>query len=385
MTGKVVPALIIVFILLLVIAGGCRALQNSLVALMNESSREQATTAPVISDGLLFYGTDRGNLFARDSKTGRIKWKRKVSNNNGVQVEPPIGRLGEDTLWSAPAIDNGVIYVCSPYDMVSALDLKTGKKIWAERPGDFTGTGDTPLVTTDTVYVAGYNLAALDKTTGSLKWVFDMQRDLGAPVYADNMLYVTSNAGKVYALAASTGRVVWEQSIKDLKTEEGEASPPALGDDTVLISTPKGMLHALSLKDGKEQWRFDTGKYEGSMPSYSNGIVYMNSSTSRYAYALDGKTGKLKWRFKLGPDGSDARTLLYHGIAYFGGWDGNLYALDATTGREMWHLASGDQIDLEVAATDQMVYYRTHYTGDIYAIDVNTRRTVWSTKSVDTD
>lgn len=363
----------------LVSVAGCGLLRGKLVDTLAKSSPEQATTAPVVASGILYYGSDRGYLHALNARTGKRIWKRKVSNDDGVVVTPPEGRIGIDTLWSSPVVVDDIVYVSSPIEMVTALDARTGKQIWGTRLASI-DAGNTPLVTQDTVYASGFGLAALDLTTRAPKWVFDVQENLSAPVLADKTLYFGSSKGMAYALSASTGRVIWKRKIENPIFEDGDLNTPAIANGLLLLSTQRGSLYALNLKNGEEVWKFKPGGSGSSPPAAINGIVYYGTVENRHLYALDLATGKLRWKFKTGPDGTSSQPLINGKTVYFGSWDGNLYALDALSGKEKWRISSGDQIDLKVCLENQIVYFRAHYTGDIIAVDTKTKKTLWDTK-----
>jgi len=86
-------------------------------------------SSPVISKGVVYVGSDSGELCALDLSTGKKKW--------GVKFGPAItsdSETGADSkcFWirSAPAVGNGIV-VCGADDgVMRAFDAKTGKPKW---------------------------------------------------------------------------------------------------------------------------------------------------------------------------------------------------------------------------------------------------------------
>src|SRR5439155_2416453 len=77
-----------------------------------------------------------------------------------------------------PIVNNGVMFVATPYSQVIALEAKTGKLIWRykrELPEDFKALHNTSrgiALFGDKVYVASLDcsLVALDAKTGKVAW-----------------------------------------------------------------------------------------------------------------------------------------------------------------------------------------------------------------------
>jgi alcohol dehydrogenase (cytochrome c) len=130
-----------------------------------------------------------------------------------------------------------------------------------------------------------------------------------APVVADGMMFVPTLAQHLYALDATTGRVVW-QHTSDIEARVAGGFP----------------LKGVAL---------------------GGGMVFLPQVDTRMV-ALDQKTGRVVWTRRIGSEGPGARETinaapLYAGglvVSGFGGGDngvrGRVTALDARTGREVW-------------------------------------------------
>ena len=101
---------------------------------------------------------------------------------------------GRTRFETTPLVVDGVMYLTEPPTKVTALDLRTGRKLWAwqrmqARSARTLGFGPTNrgvAILDELVYVGtldGY-LVALDATTGALKWEFKLQAPPWAGVLA---------------------------------------------------------------------------------------------------------------------------------------------------------------------------------------------------------
>lgn len=129
-------------------------------------------------------------------------------------------------------------------------------------------------------------------------------------VIADDNLYFGSSADcKVYALNADTGTERWT-----FFTGGPVRFPPTLWKDRVFVVSDDGFLYCLAAKDGKLLWKFRGGPVDSMVlgngrmisrwparggPAVADGIVYFAAgiwpSEGIYLYAVDAETGKQLW------------------------------------------------------------------------------------------
>ena len=113
-------------------------------------------------------------------------------------------------------------------------------------------------------------------------------------------------------------------------------SSPAISPDgqTVYIGSRDGRLYALAAKTGRMRWRFMSGKAISSSPALSaDGRNVFFGSWDHKVYAIEAVTGAERWSFTTGDliysspavDPSPPGTL--RGVLYIGGNDGMVYAI----------------------------------------------------------
>jgi len=144
-----------------------------------------------------------GAVLAINRSSGAIDWRRRLV---------PFG--GSEVLFA-----NSTLFAKSDHTLY-ALDPETGKEIWKFCPY---GTGretiySAPTVSRGRVFIgdrAGY-LHALDARTGRRLWSLMTSRAAnndvnGPPLIVGNLVLVATNAGRLVAADAKTGDVVWNR------------------------------------------------------------------------------------------------------------------------------------------------------------------------------
>ena len=163
------------------------------------------------------------------------------------------------------------------------------------------------------------------------------------PALAGGRLYLATFRGRLYALAPSTGRVLWRRT-----SARCAAATPAVANDlvfqTFLLHAPRcrdgradGALVAFDAATGRVRWRVALPATESS-PLVTGGLVVVGDwSGAVSAFAV--QTGALRWRFHAGGP-IKAAVASAGGRLYVGDYDGRLYALGRDTGRLLWRASS---------------------------------------------
>jgi len=85
----------------------------------------------------------------------------------------------------------------------------------------------------------------------------------------------------VNAETTSAGEQIWS-----FETNSSVYSSPTVVDGTVYVGSNDGNVYALAASDGSEQWSFETGDYVTSSPTVVDGTVFVGSYDNN-VYALD--------------------------------------------------------------------------------------------------
>lgn len=151
-------------------------------------------------------------------------------------------------MLTAPVISNGTIYFGSADKHLYAVDARSGYELW-NFEADMAVTW-APSVYYGMVYFGtlGGHLYALDARTGIERWHTNMgKRIAGAPCVTDGVLYVGSSNrflsspdNKLFAIDPATGRTLWEYVI-----EGALGTAPAVANGLIYFSTYQQGFSAL--------------------------------------------------------------------------------------------------------------------------------------------
>ncbi|HQO36772.1 MAG TPA: PQQ-binding-like beta-propeller repeat protein, partial [bacterium] len=169
--------------------------------------------------------------------------------------------------------------------------------------------------------------------------------------------------------SASTKVAVAEQISKIWEFVPGRQFSPTTATAAgglIFVGGDDGKVRALDAATGTMVWTYLTGGPVTQPPTLWNGRAYIGSGDG-YIYALEAATGRLLWRFRAAP--VERRIMVYgslcstwpvnsgilveDGVVYAAAgiidYDGTyLYALDAVTGEIIWQNHSSGHLDKEL-------------------------------------
>jgi len=167
-----------------------------------EDGRPQGKVPAGGSNWLVFRGSQEllGRASGAVGDSLRLVWKFKT----GAEVK------------SSPAVDGGLVFIGSNDGNIYAIGLRTGNKVWAFQAGD--AVEASPCVADGKVFVGSSDsfMYALDATSGALKWKYETGGQiLGAANRTSTddgkktLVIFGSYDGTVYCVDGATGEVVW--------------------------------------------------------------------------------------------------------------------------------------------------------------------------------
>jgi outer membrane protein assembly factor BamB len=309
---------------------------------------DRVLSSPVSSDGVVYFGSDDGRVYAVTQATGRQLW---MTATNG-----PVS--------STPAVRDGVVYATSYDGRLYALDARTGARRWTFRTqGErrFEAKGlhgfqparqtffdpfdvflSSPAVERGVVFFGSGDgrVYAVDAASGEERWHAQTGDVVHAsPAVAGGLVYVGSWDGDLYALDAATGQERWRfHGGRDdvIHNQVGFQSSPAVADGVVYVGCRDSKLYALDAGTGQERWRFDNeGSWVVGSPAVANGRVYFATSDSRRFHVLDAATGKAVASQTSSAYMFSSPTVA-GGVVLIGVVNGTLEARDATTAALLW-------------------------------------------------
>ncbi|SNZ05640.1 PGF-CTERM protein [Natronoarchaeum philippinense] len=247
-------------------------------------------TSPTVADGTVYVG-HANTVVALDAETGDHLWEFRTEE------------LGAGT----PTVVGGTVYVGSSPNVkdsedrgVFAIDAETGEERWQHRTASYVDAA--PTVAGGSVFVgdtAG-NLYRIDAESGQQQWnagtsdgVYDMV------TVADGIVCAPSFDGTLHGFDLG-GDQQWSKQL------DGQiGSPPTIAGgsssaSTAYVTTDAGKLYALDLQSGEIHWETGTANATPTGPTVVDGVAYLGGD-EMYLEAIELEGGSsIGSRVRLG-------------------------------------------------------------------------------------
>jgi serine/threonine-protein kinase len=229
-------------------------------------------------------------------------------------------------------VADGGVYFVGAQSVAYALDAATGTERWTTSlagVGEAGNGHNSSFAFADgKLFVMAGRLVALDAASGRMVWECEEATGFSSsPVIwrHEGKTYVIGGEGRHrLAVDAESGAVLW-------KVPAGGPATPAIHGDLMAVAQGDGLTaYRLSLKGAEKIAETEKGGSKGGSPVAFGSRIY---SGSFEAACLDVETGGLVW---AGPRGLDhySSGVLANGILWCPG-RGGLLALDPDTGAEI--------------------------------------------------
>lgn len=310
------------------------------------------------------YGNDPGGqrfvrldaITAENVDRLRVAWSFHTGD-----VSDGRGAIPTATAFQAtPILVEGVLYVCSPFNRVFALDPATGALLWRFDPEiDLTGRYGNQLVCRGVAHWRDAR-AAPDAPCARRLFTTTVDARLVAVDAATGLRCPDFGAGGEVALAPAAGEPLW------IGEYQSTSSPVVAGDlvvvgaavsDNVRIDAPSGLVRAFDARSGRQVWSWDLAP---------PGFVPTPGTTSAAGHAL----GTPNVWAPMSVDAERDLVFLPTGNAANDYWRGprasmnhygsSLVALRASTGQVVWHFPTvhDDLWDYDVPAQPTLTTLR---------------------------
>ena len=302
----------------------------ALATLLALSGAGAQATDTVVDDKYLSSDGDGSNwaAYGRTSSETRYSPLAQINAGNVKQlgIQWALDLPNERSLISTPLAIDGVIYFTGSYSYTRAVDARSGKVLWEYDPKVIEHAGDR------------------------LRIMWDTNR---GPAFYKGKLIITTVDGRLVALDAKTGKMLWETMTIDPRRSYYITGAPKVFRDKVIIGNggteheaARGYVTAYNVETGKQAWRFYivpgnpadgfenkamemaaktwTGEWwkHGGGGNAWNGITYDPEFNTVYIGTGNGSPWNQKIR---SPGGGDNLFLCA------------IVALDADTGEYKWH------------------------------------------------
>jgi quinohemoprotein ethanol dehydrogenase len=289
-------------------------------------------------------GAEWPGVNADSDETGYSRLSQITAANAGrLGLAWYVDLPGEASLEASPIEVGGLLYFTGSYATVYAVDAISGRPAWKYEPKTW------------------------EHNPTKMNYAFAANR--GA-AYADGRIFSAALDGRLFALDARTGRVIWTTETTDPKGGQTITGAPRVFDGKVIIGQAgadfgmRGYVTAYDQQTGKQLWRFYVVP---AGPEENKGDQAMEAAAATWKGEFWKKTGGGggPWdgitfdaelsRIYIGT----ANAAPYDAEARSPGGGDNLYtasvvALDADTGKYVWHYQINPRDSWDYDCTQQM-------------------------------
>ena len=295
-------------------------------------------------------------IYVLDKGTGRLYWQRDFP----------------DAIYGEMLVSDGVLYVGGRFAWMYAFNVarnplsKTRRSdIWLAKGVAYTAKRqwrdavkalEKSLRFNPTNQTALWRLAEIHHEVGNVAEEIEVLQNYAA-VLADDPSEEASARQRVTELS----KLLWRFPVGTPDGLLGIFSPPSsplVHQDMLFIGSPDGYVYAIDRKRGELRWEFQTHGGVYTTPALLGGILYAGSrdpdSESGYVYALDARSGRLRWQSELARGISRVIASENYLVVMNGG--GDLYCLEASGGTIIWSRQSQGSYYSHPITDGQMVY-----------------------------
>jgi len=280
------------------------------------------SAGPGVGEGFIAVTSKEGDVILLNASTGEEQWRRSVSGE--VLARP----LVDDNMVIIQTIDNRII----------ALARVDGRQRWEleQTMPLLSMRGSTSPLIVGPLIITGFDngrLAGIDKETGDIKWDsmlsmssgrsdLDRLSDIdGAISLVGQDIYAAGYQGRLSAIAAESGQVLWSREISSYVGVASDWS-------SVYTIRDDGEIIALRRNNGIEIWRNDKFlRRKLTLPAPFNSTVVVGDFEG-YLHFLSVINGNQLARVRFGRGAITSQPLVMGNRLFIQSDNGNIGAFE---------------------------------------------------------
>lgn len=218
-----------------------RLWSKSLDPVYNSGNLPIALNSPLIKDGIVYNGSNTGQMVAYDLKSGRVIWSKEDNSRYHAGIIFHKGNVLYGTV-------EGLVY---------SRHFLTGKAKYIVNLG-------APVETTPTYYngrvfyhLRNHKIVSMDALTGKILWsykrsipIFTTLQRASRPLIHKNKLFVGFADGHIGAFSVDDGAMLWERKISTGSKFVDIDTTPVIFNDKLYVGRLSGNLEILNYQTG---------------------------------------------------------------------------------------------------------------------------------------
>ncbi len=290
--------------------------------------------------------------------------------------------------WAAPVFDGETVYVFLDRDEFVAANLDEFGAEWswtfpdddldAEKEFDLEAVYGPPLFAGDRIILAGFSgeMVALGPEGRFIAgrgswWRDDVNGSIvgGATLAGDRFVFGTTEQ-RLYVRNVVDGGAVAPWPIDGRKLKGEIWSQPVVVDNIMYVGTMDGNLYAFDLESGQALWTrpFEAGGAIADLAHIGDGTLFVPTLRGQ-VWLVDAETGAAL-RDPFEAEGWVwTRPVIRDGVAYFGDFEDLVYAWDMDSGRTLWTYRAENKVKAQGVIIDETLIVGDE-SGTVHFVDL---------------
>lgn len=222
---------------------------------------------------------------------------------------------------------------------------------------------------------------------------------ISEPAFAKGVIYVTDNAGKVYAFSKKEKSTLWVQNISPkFDAFNLVGGGVTYNDGKLYITNGSRFLVVLDCNTGQEIVRKEFPDIIRIKPIMINNDIILIQTVSNQLIAYNLKTTNIIWQhegvFETLSSTHYIKPILYNSNVIVSYSSGQIFSLDAKTGEEKWGLNLSSQNDVTLPNYETVtltcapiiyndIIYLASSTGKLIKLSLNDGSVIWQATARD--
>ena len=202
-------------------------------------------------------------------------------------------------------------------------------------------------------------------------WIFNMESPVvGSPAIYGDFMYVVSQEGVLKAIDMENGTEDWSISLK------GDSNAtPVVSNNTVFIGTNES-FKAVDIESQDILWKYNTSEEAIEGAAYvDNDTVYVGCDDGN-VYGFNIADGNKTFEADLGDDEIVSSPIVVNGTLYVASTNGNVYSININDTTINWQYATGDEIHSSPAYSDGKIIIGSD-DDSVYALNESNGALCW--------
>ncbi len=265
------------------------------------------TFMPLVHDGVIYSGDNKGNLYAIDTRSGEQIWVFHA----------------EGRLFNGPSIKDESLFFGSFGGIIYALDIHTGKEKWRIQTGGSVCFPSTIEANTGYALSHDRKIYIFDLDNGNLKdkirgdyWM------CGIPSISHNHIHYPDWGGEY----AFNGPGIRRKRVEfHAGSHSRRYTCASIHDSVAYFVTSDSIVYGIDLNNGQAFWSFKADNKITRSPAITNNLIAFTTFNS-HLYVIDRGNGKVLWDY-ISAGSNNSHPIIVDDVVYFGSGNGILYAL----------------------------------------------------------